>query len=122
MMDEENLYCDECGEHFDNIFEMIDHELGDGDEFDPAVILPNGFKLLVGSLLRFIFNNTEEPLQIKEITQSVYFALYVAEFDNKNLDEFIEEMVVGSEMLKFDSSLKALLDESKPDETNESGA
>jgi hypothetical protein len=30
--------------------------------------------------------------------------------------------VVGSEMLKFDSSLKTLLDESKPDETDESGA
>ena len=30
-MDEEDLYCDGCGEHFDNSFEMVDHHLEDGE-------------------------------------------------------------------------------------------
>ena len=122
MMDAEDLYCDVCGEHFDNAFEMVDHHLEDGDEFDPAIVLPNGVRLLVGSLLRFIYEHAEQPEQIRQITQSTYVTLYAAESNSEVLDEIIEEVVVGSEMLKFDSSLKTLLDESKPDETDKSGA
>lgn len=121
MMDEEDLYCDKCGEHFDNIFEMIDHNLEDEDEFNPALILPNGVRLLVGSLLRFLFENADEPKQIRQITQSTYVTLYAAETGSDVLDDLIEEVVVGSEMLRFDSSLKKLLEESKPNETDESG-
>ena len=121
-MNEEDLYCDGCGEHFDNSFEMVDHHLEDGDEFDPAIVLPNGVRLLVGRLLRFIYEHADQPEQIRQITQSTYVTLYAAESNSEVLDEIIEEVVVGSEMLKFDSSLKTLLDESKPDETDESGA
>jgi hypothetical protein len=121
MMYEEDLYCDKCGEHFDNIFEMIDHNLEDEDEFNPALILPNGVRLLVGSLLRFLFENADEPKQIRQITQSTYVTLYAAETGSDVLDDLIEEVVVGSEMLRFDSSLKKLLEESKPNETDESG-
>jgi hypothetical protein len=120
-MYEEDLYCDKCGEHFDNIFEMIDHNLEDEDEFNPALILPNGVRLLVGSLLRFLFENADEPKQIRQITQSTYVTLYAAETGSDVLDDLIEEVVVGSEMLRFDSSLKKLLEESKPNETDESG-
>lgn len=122
MMYGEELYCDICGEHFDNAFEMVDHQLEDDDEFDPAIILPNGIKLLVGSLLRFLYEHAEQPEQIRQITQSTYVTLYAAESGSEALEELIEEVVVGSEMLKFDSSLKKLLEENKPDETDESGA
>lgn len=121
-MNEEYLYCDKCGENFDNAFEMVDHYLEDEDEFNPAIILPNGVRLLIGSLLRFIFRDADEPEKIKQITQSTYIALYAAESNNEFLNEIIEEIIVDSEMLDFDSSLKTLLDEGKPNETNESGA
>jgi hypothetical protein len=121
-MDNEELYCDGCGIHFDNAFEMVDHHLEDGDEFDPAIVLPNGIKLMVGSLLRFIFEHADYPDQVRQIVQSTYVTLYAAESDSEVLDELIEEVVVGSEMLKFDSSLKKLLEESKPNETDEGGA
>ena len=120
-MDDHELYCDGCGIHFDNAFEMVDHHLEDDDEFDPAIVLPNGVKLLVGSLLRFIYEHAEEPEQIRQITQSTYVTLYAAESGSEVLDELIEEVVVGSEMLKFESSLKKLLEESKPNDTDESG-
>lgn len=121
-MDDEDLYCDGCGEHFENAFEMVDHHLEDDDEFDPCIVLPNGIKLMVGSLLRFIYEHAEYPDQVRQIVQSTYVTLYAAESNSEMLDELIEEVVVGSEMLKFDSSLKKLLEESKPDETNEGGA
>jgi len=122
MMDDDDLYCDGCGEHFDPAFEMVDHHLEDGDEFDPYIVLPNGVKLLVGSLLRFLYEHAEQPEQIRQITQSTYVTLYAAESGSEVLDELIEEVVVGSEMLKFDSSLKKLLEESKPNEPDEGGA
>jgi hypothetical protein len=121
-MNNDDLYCDKCGEHFENVFEMVDHHLKDNDEFDPCIVLPNGVKLLVGSLLRFLYEHSEQPEQIRQITQSTYVILYAAESGSEVLDELIEEVVVGSEMLKFDSSLKKLLEESKPNETDESGA
>jgi hypothetical protein len=122
MMNDDDLYCDGCGEHFDTVFEMVDHHLEDGDEFDPYIVLPNGVKLLVGSLLRFLYEHAEQPEQIRQITQSTYVTLYAAESGSEVLDELIEEVVVGSEMLKFDSSLKKLLEESKPNEPDEGGA
>lgn len=121
-MDDEEFYCDGCGIQFENAFEMVDHHLEDEDEFDPAIILPNGIKLLVGSLLRFIYEHAEYPEQVRQITQSTYVTLYAAESDSEMLDELIEEVVVGSEMLKFDSSLKQLLEESNKNETDEGGA
>ena len=121
-MDDDELYCDGCGIQFENAFEMVDHHLEDDDEFDPAIVLPNGVKLLVGSLLRFIYEHAEQPEQIRQITQSTYVTLYAAESGSEVLDELIEEVVVGSEMLKFESSLKKLLEESTPNDTDESGA
>ena len=121
-MDDEELYCDGCGIHFDNAFEMVDHHLEDGDDFDPAIILPNGIRLMVGSLLRFLFEHADIPEQIRQITQSTYVTLYAAESDSEALDELIEEVVVSSEMLKFDSSLKKLLEESNKDDTDKGGA
>ena len=120
-MDDEELYCDDCGIQFENAFEMVDHHLGD-DEFDPAIVLPNGIRLMVGSLLRFLFEHADLPEQIRQITQSTYVTLYAAETDSEALDELIEEVVVGSEMLKFESSLKKLLEESTPDDNDKGGA
>ena len=123
-MDEEvGHYCDGCGESFDNAFEYVDHFLdeSDEDEFDPAIILPNGIKLMVGSLLRFIYERADRPEEIRQITQSTYVTLFAAESGSEALEEIIEDVVVDNEMLRFDDSLKRLLNEKGPDD-NESRA
>ena len=48
-IDPEYHKCHECGEEFDNSFELIDHTVEDDDEFDPYLILPNGYRLMLGS-------------------------------------------------------------------------
>lgn len=92
----------------------------DDEEFDPYYILPNGFKLLLGSLLRFMFNHAEEPEQIRLITQSTYVTLFASEMGYDLVDELVEDMVVKSALADFDKDLAKLLDKDPND--NESGA
>ena len=83
------------------------------------MVLPNGYRLLLGSMLRFIYNNADSPDQIKLITQSTYVTLFASENGYEPIEELIEDMVVKSALKDFDDSLKTLLEEEKP--TNESG-
>lgn len=123
MDDEIDNYCDSCGESFDNSFEYVDHFIEDDDsEFDPAIVLPNGVKLMVGSLLRFIYERANKPEEIRQITQSTYVTLFAAETGIPGLDEMIEDVVVENEMLRFDDSLNNLLNEEKGNDDNESRA
>lgn len=109
-------YCNDCNETFENSFQLIDHTLEEDDEFDPYYLLPNGFKLLLGSLLRFMYNNANEPEQIKLITQSTYVTLFASENGYDLVDELVEDMIVKSALQNFDEDLEALL---KKDTTNE---
>ncbi len=102
-------YCHECETQFENSFELIDHTLDDDEEFDPYYLLPNGFRLLLGSLLRFMYNHSEEPEQIKLITQSTYVTLFAAEMGFDMIDELVEDMVVKSAMQDLDASIEKLL-------------
>jgi hypothetical protein len=45
-------YCHDCHLQFEDSFQLVDHYFEEGEEFDPYYILPNGYKLLLGSLLR----------------------------------------------------------------------
>jgi len=108
-------YCDECGESFDNAFEYVDHFLEQDEEFDPSFILPNGVKLMIGSLLRFIYDKAEKTEEIRQITQSTYVTLFAAESGFPGLDEIIEDVVVENEMLKFDDALRHLLEKGPDD-------
>ena len=109
-------YCNECNETFNNSFELIDHTLYDDEEFDPYYLLPNGFKLLLGSLLRFMYNNADEPEQIKLITQSTYVTLFASENGYDLVDELVEDMIVRSALQNFDEDLEALLKKDIADE------
>lgn len=122
-MDEEiDHYCDGCGEAFDNAFDFVDHFIEeDEEEFDPAIVLPNGVRLMVGSLLRFLYERADKPEEIRQITQSTYVTLFAAETGSDELDEMLEDVVVENEMLKFEDALQRLLDEKGQDD-NESGA
>lgn len=119
-MDEEHEeiinHCHECGEDFDDSFQLIDHTLEDEEEFDPYLILPNGYKLMLGSLLRFLFSHADSPEQIRHITQSTYVTLFASENGYDLVDELIEDMVVKSALQRFDEELNILLSENKDDE------
>lgn len=102
--------CPECGEHFENVFDATDHLLEDGDEFDPALILPNGYRLMIGSLLRCMYKYADSSEQIKDITQSTYMTLFAAEIRPEVIGRMVEDMVVASQMMDIDDDLKKLLE------------
>jgi len=109
--------CPVCGEHFDNVFEATDHLLEDNDkEFDPKLILPNGYTLMVGSLLRCLFSYADSPKDIKSITQSTYATLYAAETNPGEMKSIIEDMIIKETMNTIDDELIQLLEEATPDE------
>ena len=103
--------CPECGKRFNNVFEATDHLLeDDDDEFDPALILPNGARLMIGSLLRCLYKYADKPDQIKTITQSTYMTLFTAETQPEAIKDIVEEMIIKSQMMEIDDELKQLLE------------
>lgn len=115
--------CSVCGEQFANVFEATDHLVEEGGEevFDPKLILPGGYSLMIGSLLRCLYGYSNNPAQIKAITQSTYATLYAAETSPKGMQSLIEQMVVDEQMSNFNVELKKLLENESPknDETGE---
>ena len=103
--------CKVCGEQFDNVFEATDHLLdGEGEKpFDPMLILPNGYSLMVGSLLRCLYGYADDPDEIKRITESTYATLYAAEVNVGDMRELVEDMIVSENMIDFEEELKELL-------------
>jgi hypothetical protein len=113
-------YCNDCKITFSDSFALVDHMLEEDEEFDPYYLLPSGFKLMLGSLLRFMYNNAEDPNQIKLITQSTYVTLFASEMGYDLVDELVEDMVVKSALQDFDRDLQELLaEEPKDDEGRE---
>ena len=112
--------CPDCGTPFDNIFEATDHLLEDDESpFDPSLVLPSGYKLLIGSLLRHIYIHADSPEDISRITQETYATLYAAEHDPQGMQKFVENIIIGEYMKDIDDELAELLD-TKHD--NEDGA
>ena len=105
--------CPECGEHFENVFQATDHLLEDDDEFDPALVLPNGARLMIGSLLRCLYKYADKPDQIKTITQSTYMTLFTAETQPEAIKDIVEEMIIESQMMEIDNEIKQLLEGGK---------
>lgn len=102
--------CPDCGQHFENVFEATDHLLEDGDEFDPALILPNGARLMIGSLLRCLYRYADKPDQIKVITQSTYMTLFTAETQPEVIKDIVEDMIIESQMMEIDNEIRDLLE------------
>lgn len=104
--------CDVCGTEFDNVFELTDHLIEDGGQyevFDPKLILPNGYSLMVGSLMRCLYSYADDPDQIRQITQHTYATLYAAETDPGEMKAIIEDMVVNEHMFNLDDEIRDLL-------------
>ena len=103
--------CPECGEPFENVFDATDHLLEDDEMFDPVLILPNGYKLMVGSLLRVIYEYADDPERIKNITQDTYATLYASETEPREMQRFIEDLIINEQMYDIDEELEELLDD-----------
>ena len=103
--------CEVCGTHFNNVFEAIDHLIEEGSEkeFDPALILPGGYKLLIGSMLRMIYEQARSPKQIREIAEHTYATLFAAENDQSLMHEYVEDAIVNHSMYDVDNEIKRLL-------------
>jgi len=115
--------CKICGEQFDNIFDATDHLIEDenGEYFDPKLILPGGYQLLIGSLLRCIYEASTSPRSVRDITQSVYATLYAAESTPRKMKEYIEDVVVSQEMRNIDKELVHFLTETDNKEDGNEG-
>jgi hypothetical protein len=74
-------------------------------------VLPNGYRLMIGSLLRCMYRYAEEPAQIRSITQDTYMTLFTAETQPDVILDVIEDMIVGSSMVGIDDELKQLLED-----------
>jgi hypothetical protein len=104
--------CEICGLPFNNIFEMVDHLREDPEPpFDPVLLLPNGYKLLVGTLLRLIHEQSNKPSQVRKITEGAYTTLYLAENDEHAMRESIEDVMVEKFMSDLDAELRELLED-----------
>jgi len=110
--------CAICGTEFDNIFDATDHLLEDGGEeaFDPKLILPNGYSLLIGSLLRCLYDDAENPTQIKKITQTTYATLFAAKNNPSEMRSIVEDMIIDQQMVDIDQELLELLQEETKDD------
>jgi hypothetical protein len=108
FFDGKNYRCPECGEILSDAFAVVEHMLDDGEEFNPSMILPGGFRLLLGSLLRGLYDNRDDAKYIGEITQSSYLTLFTAEVHPEMLGETVQDIIVESVMEDFDGELKQL--------------
>ena len=117
--EEPHNYCNDCDTQFEDSFELIDHVLDEDEEFDPYYVLPNGFKLQLGSLLRFFFAHAGDADQIRLITQSTYVTLFAAENGYDLIDELVEDMVVKSAMQNLDEGLEELLSKDEDEKGGE---
>ena len=107
--------CSICGQHFDNIFEATDHLIEDNgeEEFNPEIVLPNGYRLLVGSMLRQLFESADNPEEVRTITQLTYGTLYAAETNIGLMKKLVEDAIIHEHMSEIDEELKELLEEDK---------
>ena len=105
--------CAICGQQFDNIFEATDHLIEDNgeEEFNPEIVLPNGYRLLVGSMLRQLFDSADNPEEVRTITQLTYGTLYAAETNISLMKKLVEDAIIHEHMSEIDDELKELLEE-----------
>jgi hypothetical protein len=85
----------------------------DDDVFDPILKLPNGYSLLLGSLLEKLYRNAEDVALVKDITEMTYATLYAAQTDVTQMKELVEDAIIKQHMVDIDEELKELLEGDK---------
>jgi len=88
--------------------------MDDDDEvFDPILKLPNGYSLLLGSLLEKLYRNAEDVALVKDITEMTYATLYAAQTDVTQMKGLVEDAIIKQHMVDIDEELKELLEGDK---------
>jgi hypothetical protein len=107
--------CSVCGQQFDNIFEAVDHMVDDNDEeeFNPIVSLPSGYQLLLGGLLRQLYDKADDAKEIKTIVELTYATLYASESNIPMMKRLVEDAIIHEHMFEIDHELKKLLEGDK---------
>lgn len=85
----------------------------DDDVFDPILKLPNGYSLLLGSLLEKLYRNAEDVALVKDITEMTYATLYAAQTDVTQMKGLVEDAIIKQHMVDIDEELKELLEGDK---------
>ena len=83
------------------------------DVFDPILKLPNGYSLLLGSLLEKLYRNAEDIALVKDITEMTYATLYAAQTDVTQMKGLVEDAIIKQHMVDIDEELKELLEGDK---------
>jgi len=83
------------------------------DVFDPILKLPNGYSLLLGSLLEKLYRNAEDVALVKDITEMTYATLYAAQTDVTQMKGLVEDAIIKQHMVDIDEELKELLEGDK---------
>jgi hypothetical protein len=81
------------------------------DVFDPILKLPNGYSLMLGSLLEELYHSADDADRIRDITEMTYATLYAAQTDLTQMKELVEEAIIKQHMVDIDDELKELLEE-----------
>lgn len=103
--------CPDCGTRFKNSFELADHLIDEDEEvFNPGLLLPNGYHLMIGSLLRYFYHYADSPESVKSTADTTYYALWLAETSPDLVDKTIEEIIVSAAVRDIDKNLKSLLE------------
>ena len=100
-----------CGTEFDNIFDAVNHLMDDEDStFEPTLNLPNGYSLLLGSLLEEIYHHADNADVIRKLAETTYATLYMAQYDTGKMKEVVQEAIINEQMADIDEELKELLE------------
>jgi predicted amidophosphoribosyltransferase len=101
--------CPECGEHFANVFEACDHLLPTGQQFDPYLLMPGGYRLFLGSLMKEMYENADDPEIIEQICQNVYSTLFISENETNIIHSVLREEMIENVTSTIDAEYEALV-------------
>ena len=107
--------CSVCGQYFENIFEAVDHMVDDNEEeeFNPIISLPTGYQLMLGSLLRQLYDKADDPVEVRTIVELTYGTLYAAESNVPLMKKLVEDAIIHEHMFEIETELKKLLEGDK---------
>ena len=112
-----NRKCKDCGATFANIFEEADHLVEDEDDvFDPIMEVHEGYSLRVGSLLRNIYNNANNPVETRRLAEETYEMMFLAVMDPKRFSKYAREAFISAVMRGVDYEYERLVDKEKRDD------
>ena len=87
----EARHCPACNFRFKNLFEATDHELLEGEKvFNPSLIMSAGMSMEIGSLLRIIYDSSDDAEAVRAHCEAAYGMLWVAE----NFPEQLERVLI----------------------------